>query len=310
MYGVSMTTKRTDAFGVPAALGLLAGSFFVPFCLLCATINVLDKMGDIGNRRYVFLTVSVLFLGLFFLLAWRNLWRCSGRWSRRLNLAAMIASPLAAGVNLLMIFLLLPTAEEMINTAIQMQYMIAGSLNRYEDAYGKYPPHRITPDAQGNPPHSWRVYLLPQLGYDELFDQIRLDEPWDSEWNRQFHTRIIPDFRRPGANLKPGETTYSLIVGGPSFFPTDGEGPTRAEVPGSAILVTESSPGCWMDPNHDILYEDAIQGVNCLPTGIISYGGSASERRTTFAAARFDGSVARIPIPATQTQLRKEILGK
>jgi hypothetical protein len=39
--------------------------------------------------------------------------------------------------------------------------------------------------ASGERLHSWRVVLLPYLGQQELYEKIRLDQPWDSPW--QFH---------------------------------------------------------------------------------------------------------------------------
>lgn len=35
----------------------------------------------------------------------------------------------------------------------------------------------------GNPPHSWRILVLPELGYTELYAQYNFDEPWDSAAN-------------------------------------------------------------------------------------------------------------------------------
>ena len=37
----------------------------------------------------------------------------------------------------------------------------------------------------GKPLLSWRVHILPYLEQQELYDQFHLDEPWDSEHNRQ-----------------------------------------------------------------------------------------------------------------------------
>ncbi|MCA9040825.1 MAG: CHAT domain-containing protein [Planctomycetaceae bacterium] len=50
-------------------------------------------------------------------------------------------------------------------------------------------------DDQGTPLLSWRVRILPQLGYEELYNQFRFDEPWNSEHNRQLLT-LMPEFYR------------------------------------------------------------------------------------------------------------------
>ena len=44
----------------------------------------------------------------------------------------------------------------------------------------------------GNPLLSWRVYLLPYLEAEPLYDQFKLDEPWDSPHNIQLLDEI-PD---------------------------------------------------------------------------------------------------------------------
>src|SRR4029078_916180 len=46
-------------------------------------------------------------------------------------------------------------------------------------------PHRQLPSAvvmgkDGKTPHSWRVEILPYLEQQALYNQYRLDEPWDS----------------------------------------------------------------------------------------------------------------------------------
>ena len=38
-------------------------------------------------------------------------------------------------------------------------------------------------DAEGKPLLSWRVALLPSMGFEDLYKQFKLDEPWDSEAN-------------------------------------------------------------------------------------------------------------------------------
>ena len=60
------------------------------------------------------------------------------------------------------------------------------ALFNYRDEYGSFPP-AYTVGENGKPLHSWRVLILPYLEGKELYSQIRLDEPWDSEHNSQFH---------------------------------------------------------------------------------------------------------------------------
>ena len=55
---------------------------------------------------------------------------------------------------------------------------------------------------------SWRVQLLPALGYGEPFEKFRLDEPWDSALNRQFIPQMPVDLP-----VAPGQVAQSVLNG-------------------------------------------------------------------------------------------------
>ena len=127
----------------------------------------------------------------------------------------------------------------------------------------------------GSARHSWRVWLLPSIEENELYEKIRLDEPWDSEWNRQFHTQMPIFFRNPCRPWEEGDaglTTYRRVTGEETFFPADGSRPTGKIVPDPAhtILLVQGAPRCWMDPDDDIPFETAILGVDAAPDGLRS----------------------------------------
>ena len=149
------------------------------------------------------------------------------------------------------------------------------------------------------PRHSWRVLLLPYLGEAELFARIRLDEPWNSEWNRQFHDQMPAIFRNPEWRIQlpwleslgrtaRSQTTYCLLRTPVSLTAwenlaleedpdlrqrgllksRDPEGGPNSDV---VLLLAESAPGCWMDPNHDLSRDAFIAGVNQTPNGLRSW---------------------------------------
>ena len=140
--------------------------------------------------------------------------------------------------------------------------------------------------AQGTPKkiHSWRTLILPYLGYQELFAQIKLDEPWDSAWNKQFHQRNIPEFICPSARIfqerrgecaypKSGETTYSVIVGPETLFPgSEGIDPAAVERENPErkallrlLVVERCDPILWMKPDAELTQEIVAEGVNFDP---------------------------------------------
>jgi len=141
---------------------------------------------------------------------------------------------------------------------------IALAMLLYERDHGTLPPV-YTVDEEGNPLHSWRVELLPYVGQSALYESIRLDEPWDSEHNRQFHGAAVSCYQCPSGELAPGHTTYAVVVGGQTAF-DGGEGKRLADFgPRSAtmVLVAEGRPAvCWMAPAGEIPQSLAREGIN------------------------------------------------
>jgi prepilin-type processing-associated H-X9-DG protein len=75
-------------------------------------------------------------------------------------------------------------------------------------------------DENGRPLLSWRVALLPFLGDAEaaLYEEFHLDEPWDSDHNRQLIARMPSVYGCPNSPiaLSDGETVY-LAAAGPGM---------------------------------------------------------------------------------------------
>ena len=141
----------------------------------------------------------------------------------------------------------------------------------YNAENGTLPP-TFTVDDKGKPLHSWRVLLLPYLGDKELvamYEQIRLDEPWDSEHNRQFHEKSLSVYRCPTAGLEPGKTSYCVILGNETPFGNDGIGKSLdgfGSNSGGMPLVAERRVSAnWMDPAFDVTFEQAKTGISGKP---------------------------------------------
>ena len=147
--------------------------------------------------------------------------------------------------------------------------VITNALERYSQEHGYYPP-AYTVDENGQPLHSWRVLILPYLAtaqnpfdkelsetqnLQELYESIRLDEPWDSEFNKQFASRMPRCYLN--ATLKEeGKTSFKMIIGSKCI--SDGPGTRTAEEVRSnrPVVVIEANPSVeWMKP-EDLLYSD------------------------------------------------------
>ncbi|MEZ6056430.1 MAG: DUF1559 domain-containing protein [Planctomycetaceae bacterium] len=147
-------------------------------------------------------------------------------------------------------------------------YRISLAMLLYEREHGTLPPE-YSADETGRPLHSWRVLLLPYLGEKELSMKIRLDEPWDSLHNQQFHRAAVDVYQCPLAHSQPGETTYAVISGATTAFQgatgkrLDSFGPKS----GQMVLVAERNvAACWMDPTQEIPLANAQLGINQTTT--------------------------------------------
>ncbi len=112
-----------------------------------------------------------------------------------------------------------------------------------------------TVDAEGNPLHSWRTLILPYIEETSLYKKIRLDEPWDSEYNQQFHDIILRFYhcRSDHENRDNPTTNYFLVTGPGSLFdgskPTHGEDfPSRDSASETPLLIESSQSVHWMCP--------------------------------------------------------------
>ncbi|MBR4751480.1 MAG: DUF1559 domain-containing protein [Thermoguttaceae bacterium] len=140
----------------------------------------------------------------------------------------------------------------------------------YCDANGSFPP-AFTQNEEGKRLHSWRVLLLPYLGEQELFSQIKLDEPWDSDWNKQFWTKTPNVFRcasTPTADVEDDATkakkcAYSCVIGPNTAFPEDGTSVRPSMVvdglSNAVMYVERKNPSVWMDPYSEITVEQALE---------------------------------------------------
>lgn len=94
------------------------------------------------------------------------------------------------------------------------------ALHNYHEAYGSFPPAYLT-DEQGQPMHSWRVLILPYIEQQEIYDQYKFDEPWNSPHNlalsEKAHTAY---FHCPsGPHENSPITDYVVVVGEGTAFP-------------------------------------------------------------------------------------------
>jgi hypothetical protein len=133
-------------------------------------------------------------------------------------------------------------------------------------------------DASGNPNLSWRVHVLPYLGYQSLYNQFHLDEPWDSPNNLPLAEKMPNVFANPGDSPISTTTRFQIISGegapyywrrssgllaGPTLSNfTDGTSNSFLVVEtGADKAITWTKPeGTGFDPNNPLASLGTITG--------------------------------------------------
>ena len=89
-----------------------------------------------------------------------------------------------------------------------------GMLN-YVDSFNRFPVINNASyfDGNGNPYLSWRVHLLPYLGYQSLYAQFHLNEPWNSPNNLPLVDKMPDLFRNAGDAASSTTTRFQIISG-------------------------------------------------------------------------------------------------
>ncbi len=91
---------------------------------------------------------------------------------------------------------------------------ITNALIAYQKEHGHLPPPYLADDS-GQRMHSWRVLILPYLGYDELYARYRFDEPWNGPNNSLLRDEVVQVYRCPKDTeaATAGNTSYLAVVG-------------------------------------------------------------------------------------------------
>ncbi|MDX1927967.1 MAG: DUF1559 domain-containing protein [Pirellulaceae bacterium] len=153
-------------------------------------------------------------------------------------------------------------------TAAEVDQNKLGKIGFAEENYYSSRQQYFYPMVPGQPRLSWRVHVLPFLGYSKLYSQFRLDEPWDSANNLPLAAQM-PDIYRSTGDAAGNLTRFQTILGAQTTSPTK-HWMTANETPrarrgnathgeGNAILVLQTAPQhavIWTKPD-DLVFTDA-----------------------------------------------------
>lgn len=181
---------------------------------------------------------------------------------KRILLAALIAcgslAALAAPVPKDKEAALPPPTEKQLETSKNNLKQIGIAVITFSDAdKNGHMPCNST-DKDGNFLLSWRVQILPYLEEGALFNQFKLDEPWNSKTNKPLVEKIPKVYAPIRVKAKKGETYYrgfngsdtAFDVGKLVFFPR-----SFADGTSNTILAVEAAEPCvWSKPD-DLPYD-------------------------------------------------------
>jgi hypothetical protein len=115
-----------------------------------------------------------------------------------------------------------PRLEAARQRTINNMKQLGIALQNHHDTYKRFPPPAIL-SADGKPLLSWRVKILRFID-PNLYSQFHLDEPWDSDHNKQLIDKMPDVFKCP-ASQAGGEhrTVFAVPRGnGTMFSPPEG----------------------------------------------------------------------------------------
>ncbi len=120
--------------------------------------------------------------------------------------------------------LILPAVQQAREAARRSQgknnlKQIALAMHNFHDTYQKLPA-AATGDKKGKKLLSWRVHILPYIDQAPLYQQFHLDEPWDSDHNKELIKTVPPVYISPNHEdlAREGKTVYLVPTGKSTAF--------------------------------------------------------------------------------------------
>jgi hypothetical protein len=128
----------------------------------------------------------------------------------------------------------------------------------YEATYRRLPLHAIYSQDGKTPLLSWRVAILPYIEGTDLYNQFKLDEPWDSAHNKKLIAKMpqiyapLGDAAGMPGKREEGKTFLQVFTGPDSLF----DGPKKMTLvqikdgTSNTILVIEAKDAVtWTKPD-------------------------------------------------------------
>jgi uncharacterized protein (TIGR03067 family) len=129
---------------------------------------------------------------------------------------------------------------------------LALAMHSYHDTYNGLPKQAIL-SKDGKPLLSWRVAILPFIEQNNLYQQFKLDEPWDSPTNKKLLAKMPELYAPVRGKPKVPYTTYYQVFTGPTTMFEMGKKAIRLPdvldgTSNTAMIVEAGEPVPWTKP--------------------------------------------------------------
>ncbi|MGI9473886.1 MAG: protein kinase domain-containing protein [Rubripirellula sp.] len=188
-------------------------------------------------------------------------------------------------------------ATQEVQSLNQLKNM-ALAFHNFHASYGVFPSSQGgVPAGLGNserPACSWRVAILPFIEHQALYEQYRLDEPWDSEHNLKLLDQMPEIYRRPGDAADSTQTGYVGFSGANTVLGKVDHVRIRDIIDGTSntlMLIEAETQIPWTKPEDFPITELAQFGLLNLPW---------------LRSCKADGSVSKFE-PVTEQALMKAV---
>jgi predicted Zn finger-like uncharacterized protein len=143
-------------------------------------------------------------------------------------------------------------------------------MHNFHDTHQSFPPIREGNTRPAETHLSWRVYILPFVGEDQLYAKFNLDEPWDSPTNRPLISQMPAIFKRGGSSAGPGKTTFLTVDMPGSPFENNIGGRIREIIDGTAntamiVVVDDRRAVEWTKPQGYVPGSNPGSGLFSAP---------------------------------------------
>jgi hypothetical protein len=135
---------------------------------------------------------------------------------------AHLPIPCAAVVTLLLALSAAPALAQLVQIDqpgyqnVQNLAQLALAMHNFSDANNTLPPQYL--QSSGNPTLSWRVAILPYLGYSQLYNSFDKTKPWNDPANLPLLQQMPDVFRSPADPAGTTTTRYEVGTGANMIF--------------------------------------------------------------------------------------------